>query len=125
MECSNVYRMTELEMSAPRYKLSRWLPYLDIADSLLYFVPISDYNRFEYDGESNVLKNHLEAFEQQFCSEVWSRFSEQRIVLLFTKMDIFQEKLMQYPLADYFPEYKGMCMCDMCVCVCVTCVCDV
>ncbi len=97
--------MTDLQMSAPGIK--RWLPDLDIAHCLLYFVPISDYNCSEYDDESNMLKNHLDAFKLQICSGVWSQYSEQRIFLLFTKTDIFVQKIMEYPLVDYFPDYDG------------------
>ena len=34
-------------------------------------------------------------------------FKESTITLLFTKLDLFEEKIKEIPICDYFPDYTG------------------
>ena len=42
---------------------------------------------------------------ESLLSSIYYKYS--RIILLFTKLDLFEEKIKQKPLADYFPDFAG------------------
>jgi GTPase SAR1 family protein len=75
-------------------------------DYILFVVNIADYNRKMYETDSgNRLIDSIELFSDVLSTEA---FQSVPILLIFNKIDLFKEKIMN--LGDfntYFPDYKG------------------
>lgn len=90
-------------------KISRpmkWMHFFDNVTAIVYIIAISEYDQFTLnsDLQRNRLKDALELLSSVAQNECFNSIS---IILVFSKLDIFEEKIMYSNLADYFPEYTG------------------
>jgi guanine nucleotide-binding protein G(i) subunit alpha len=71
----------------------------------MFVVAISEYNLKCYeDDKTNRLQESLALFDD-VCNGEW--FNKTPIMLVFNKIDLFQSKLTNDPLKNYFEDYEG------------------
>ena len=70
---------------------------------------MSEYDQKVYDDDTtNRLKESLDAFKMILDPKNEKNIGNKRLMLIFTKIDIFQYKIEKYQnFVDFFPEYKG------------------
>lgn len=105
------YRKVEFQITDVGFKLSehkKWLHYFDNVTAIIFLVAISEYDQFSY-GDNNKKVNCLrESLGLLKAITQYEYFSDISIIFVFNKNDLFEEKIMQSHLKDYFPEYKGL-----------------
>lgn len=107
-EYSFNYRKVEFHITEVGFKLSerkKWLHYFDNVTAIIFLVAISEYDQFSYrDDCRNCLRESLDLLK---AITHYEYFNDISIIFVFNKNDLFEEKIMQSHLKDYFPEYKG------------------
>ncbi|TMW41435.1 hypothetical protein DOY81_013484 [Sarcophaga bullata] len=102
------YRKVEFHITGVGCQLSerrKWLHYFDNVTAIIFLVAISEYDQFSYgDDCRNCLRETLELLK---TITQYDYFDDISIIFVFNKNDLFEEKIMQSHLKDYFPEYKG------------------
>ena len=73
-------------------------------DHIMFFIPISDYNLKDPQTQQNRLVESIQLLKEVVKSEL---FCKADITMMFTKLDIIQNKLQTHPFKDYFPEYNN------------------
>ena len=70
----------------------------------IHVIDVSSYCKIDSETNESCLKKELEFFSYTFNSR-WMRDTSS--VLFLNKIDLFREKIKNYPISDYFPDYKG------------------
>uniref|UniRef100_A0AC35GX23 Uncharacterized protein n=1 Tax=Panagrolaimus sp. PS1159 TaxID=55785 RepID=A0AC35GX23_9BILA len=77
----------------------------DGIDAIFFCSAISEYDqRFEDDEEQSRLMDSLELLEQ-ICNE--PKFQNTPIFIFLNETDVLKEKLLTFPLENYFSDYTG------------------
>jgi len=91
-----------------RSERKKWIKFREgdeVPDLVLFAVDISAYDLVLYeDHTSNRMQEDLALFETMINSK-W--LAKTRFILIFTKMDIFERKILKNPIKDYFPDFAG------------------
>lgn len=89
-----------------RSRRMKWMHCFDNVTAIIYIIAISEYDQYTFNSteQRNALKDSLELLRTVAYNEC---FSDIAIILVFNKLDIFEEKIMYSNLVDYFPEYTG------------------
>jgi GTPase SAR1 family protein len=94
-----------IDVAGQRNKRSKWFHILSSEIQMcVYIVSLSDFDRLD-DTYETKLNESLCVF-RQICAERW--MDQKTTILLFNKMDLFQEKLRKNTFATFFPDYKGV-----------------
>ncbi|KAF8887875.1 G-protein alpha subunit-domain-containing protein, partial [Gymnopilus junonius] len=97
-----------VDTGGTRPERRKWINYYGSVSTLVFCVPLGDYNRSWEHGsasaEENQVAESLRVFEDTLA-EQWLRHSQ--IILFFTKVDLLEEQLQTDPLENYFPDYNG------------------
>jgi len=91
------------DVGGARSERKKWVHSFQAVDCVVFTVGLSDYNVDWYDG-TNSLEESLELFKSLLALE-W--FTKSAFFLVFTKIDLFEEKLKHEPMKTYFPDYNG------------------
>jgi len=91
-----------VDVGGQRAERRKWMHCFTDVKAIIYLVALDEYNMIlEEDGVTNRMEESLSLFKE--ITE--SRFVEDTIIVLFlNKYDLFEEKVVNYPLADYFPD---------------------
>lgn len=106
---NTVFGLPSLKLSVfdcgGRSKRREWVHYFDDVQCIIFVAALSGYDEtlFE-DRTGNQMEEALRLFELMI-SLTWSKGSS--IVLLLTKLDLFEKKLPHSPVRNYIPEYAG------------------
>ncbi|XP_037827353.1 guanine nucleotide-binding protein G(q) subunit alpha-like [Lucilia sericata] len=83
----------------------KWIHCFDNVTAIIYMVAISEYDQFSLDSKhGNSLKESIELLNSIMSFQY---FQDTALIIVFNKLDIFEEKITYSHLADYFPEYSG------------------
>ena len=94
-----------MDVGGQRNERRKWPKCFNEVDAVLYFESLSSFNqKMEEDNKTNRMKESLKIFNH-VCNNKW--FKKSLMVLIFTKKDIFNQKLNQYQLKETFPHFSG------------------
>ncbi|KAI8384610.1 G protein alpha subunit [Radiomyces spectabilis] len=97
------YRM--FDVGGQRSERKKWIHCFEDVTALIFLVAISEYDQTLVEDESvNRMQEALTLFDS-ICNSRW--FEKTSTILFLNKTDIFKQKLLHSPLANYFPDYKG------------------
>ncbi|KAM7359440.1 guanine nucleotide-binding protein G(q) subunit alpha-like [Cochliomyia hominivorax] len=88
----------------------KWMHCFDNVTSIVYMLAISEYDQNSLDSISNSHCNRNRLKDSLHLLKIianYDNFQHIAIILVFNKLDIFEEKIMHTHLSDYFPEYTG------------------
>ena len=83
---------------------NKWIHQFDNSSNILFVAPIADYDHGSANGSMSRLQQSLDMFKS-IATSPW--FSRVPIILLFTQMDLLEEKLQSIPLQWFHPTYSG------------------
>ncbi|MCJ1329191.1 hypothetical protein MMC10_005869 [Thelotrema lepadinum] len=93
------------DVGGQRSERKKWVHCFEGVHCLLFVAALSGYDQcLVEDKTANQMHEALMLFES-VLSLPWFRKSS--IILFLNKMDLFQEKLVDKPIRDYFPDYSG------------------
>ncbi|PPQ96550.1 hypothetical protein CVT26_006337 [Gymnopilus dilepis] len=99
-----------LDCGGTRAERKKWLNYFGSVSTLVICVPLGDYDlnfreeKGSWRQENNQVEESLRIFES-LVKLSWFRRSQ--IIVLFTKIDLLEQKLHKEPLRSYFLDYVG------------------
>lgn len=93
------------DVGLQRSERKKWIHCFDNVTAIIFMVAISEYDQFTLDSRQyNRLKESQELLRTTASYEFLENIA---LILVFNKLDIFEEKIMSSHLADYFSEFKG------------------
>jgi hypothetical protein len=82
-----------------------WINCYEDVNTILFVQSLSEFNEKCYeDNTTNRLRESLKLFDE-ICN--YNYFFNTKIILLFTKIDVFKKKIKKWNLCDFINEYKG------------------
>ena len=99
---NHVYRV--VNMGGARAERRKWKPHFSNADYLFYIVPLTRYAQTAFYGPGVQMDEALVLFESL---ESLPQIQHSTYVVIFTKLDIFKDKISDEPIASYFPDFNG------------------
>jgi hypothetical protein len=95
------------DVSGQRSGRRKWIHQFENVVSIIYFVDLGCYNEMSLEDNEPPQNRLLESLNC-FAKVVNSRwFMRSSVILFLSNMDSFREKLGQYPLSHYCPDYTG------------------
>ena len=92
-------------------QMNKWIHFFEIVTGVIFTTSLSSYHEFifDIDGDGNdtrrnALIESIDLFEK-ICNSPW--FVSSGMILFLNKRDLFEMKLLQYPLTVCFEEYNG------------------
>eukprot|EP01080_Neovahlkampfia_damariscottae_P001133 gene1133-10647_t len=97
---------TFIDVGGQRNERRKWLKtFQDNFQCLIFVSSLSEYNQKCYEDDiTNRMLESLDLFDEQINGEF---FKDKPIILFLNKMDLFKEKIQQFPLKDLFKDYDG------------------
>ncbi|KAI8977923.1 guanine nucleotide binding protein, alpha subunit [Pilobolus umbonatus] len=93
------------DVGGQRSERKKWIHCFENVTAVIFLVAISEYNQVLIEDETvNRMQEALTLFDS-ICNSRW--FVKTSIILFLNKIDIFKEKLSQYPLKNSFNDYSG------------------
>ncbi len=100
---SNTYRF--FDVGGQRSERKKWIHCFENVQAIIFLAAISEYDMKLVEDEG---VNRMEEAFQLFESIVSSRwFQKTAIILFLNKMDLFEEKIYDVPIEDFFEDYEG------------------
>jgi guanine nucleotide-binding protein subunit alpha len=94
-----------VDVGGQRAERKKWIHCFEGLTAILFLAAISEYDQFLFEDESiNRMEEALTLFGS-ICQSRW--FVDTSIILLFTKTDVFEDRLLISPLQEYFADYDG------------------
>jgi GTPase SAR1 family protein len=94
-----------IDVGGQRNERKKWIHCFEKVTALLFVVALSDFDQvLVEDEEKNRMEESIELFDDT-CNLRW--FRKTPIILFLNKRDLFQEKVQERKIADYFPTYSG------------------
>ncbi|KAJ6241030.1 guanine nucleotide-binding protein g(o) subunit alpha [Anaeramoeba flamelloides] len=94
-----------VDVGGQRSERRKWIHHFQDVDLLFFVVAISEYNQKLFEDERiNRLRESLTVFTKTLNNEF---LQKKDCVLLLNKIDLFKEKLDNFPLSKYFNEFTG------------------
>lgn len=125
-------KVNVMDVGGSRSERKKWFHTFDHAQSILFVASLSGYNECLVEDKTSVnifrLLVALKSCNQYVCkytNDQWfqnqmqealnlfdsilgsSRLEKSAVTLLLTKVDLFENKLGEHPIGDYFPDYMG------------------
>jgi len=101
----NGYTFRIIDVGGQRSERRKWVHCFPDINALLFVVAISEYDQtLREDNTTKRLDESLKVYEETINNKI---FANKVVILCLNKMDIFEEKLKQRNLKDYYPEYTG------------------
>ncbi len=93
------------DVGGQRNERKKWIHCFEHVTAVLFVAALSEYNQVLFeDHTQNRMVESLQLFEEILNTQYLKGAS---MILFLNKKDVFSEKIGQFPLANYFPEYKG------------------
>ncbi|KAJ5070867.1 g protein alpha i subunit [Anaeramoeba ignava] len=94
-----------VDVGGQRSERRKWIHQFDNVSVLIYVVAISEYDQklFE-DVTVNRMHESLSLFKKMVNNEF---FKGTNVILMFNKIDLFEDKIKKIPLKNYFPDFDG------------------
>jgi len=94
-----------VDVGGQRSERKKWMNSFESVKAVIFVSALSDYDLTCYeDNETNRLNESLSVFDD-IVNGNW--FKDKTIFLIFNKIDIFQKKLKNQPLKNFFKNYDG------------------
>jgi len=94
-----------IDVGGQKGERSKWLPLFSDVTAIIFCVAASDYDLvLEEDGVTNRMVDSLNLFKQIARDK---NLRDRPILLFLNKKDVFEKKILEVDLGQYFPEYKG------------------
>ncbi|KAH6897844.1 heterotrimeric G protein alpha subunit A [Coprinopsis sp. MPI-PUGE-AT-0042] len=94
-----------IDVGNQRSERKKWIPCFESVTSIIFCTALSEYDQaLRGDKAQSRMTESLVLFESVVNSRWFLRTS---VILFFTKIDVFKQKLHKVPLERYFPEYTG------------------
>ena len=92
-----------IDTSGQRNERRKWMSqFQHVTDAILYFISLSDFNMIDSITGKNCLETSINIFKELVESNY---FKNMNIVLYFTHIDIFKEKIQMFAFSDFFKDY--------------------
>eukprot|EP01126_Amoeba_proteus_P009676 TRINITY_DN1367_c0_g2_i8.p1 TRINITY_DN1367_c0_g2~~TRINITY_DN1367_c0_g2_i8.p1 ORF type:complete len:359 (-),score=52.25 TRINITY_DN1367_c0_g2_i8:197-1273(-) len=92
-----------LDVGGQRSERRKWLHCFEGVSAVIYLAALDEYDlTMEEDNDTNRMEESLKLFKEVVGSP-W--FSEHTCILFLNKVDLFQDKIKQYPLSMYFNDF--------------------
>ncbi|CAH1787847.1 unnamed protein product [Owenia fusiformis] len=99
----HTFRM--FDVGGQRSQRRKWIHCFDNVTALLFIAAMSAYNQvLREDATINRMKESLMLFSSITNS---GYFKTTELILFLNKKDIFEQKISQFKLSEYFPNYRG------------------
>ncbi|KAJ3265402.1 Guanine nucleotide-binding protein alpha-2 subunit [Chytriomyces hyalinus] len=94
-----------VDVGGQRSERKKWIPYFEDARAIIYMVALNSYDQtcFE-DSVTNRITESLTLFNTIAHHPI---LKDTSIILFLNKIDLFKAKLLEVPVASYFPDYTG------------------
>jgi len=97
------YRM--FDVGGQRSERKKWIHCFENVTAIIFMVALSEYDQKLVEDETcNRMSEALGLFDS-ICNSRW--FNKTSIILFLNKFDVFEEKIGEVPISDYFPDYEG------------------
>jgi guanine nucleotide-binding protein G(o) subunit alpha len=94
-----------MDVGGQRNERRKWIHCFDNVTSIIFVASLSEYDQtVEEDNKTNRMVESLHVFGEAVNNEY---FAKTPIILFLNKNDIFEQKIKEKDLGDYFPAYKG------------------
>ena len=95
-----------IRISNQRSERKKWIHQFENITNIIYMVDLCSYDEVLLDGDNK--QNRMAEKMVLFNSVVESRWiMRTSIILFFTNLNQFKQKLVRAPMKDYFPDYNG------------------
>ncbi|KAJ5069740.1 guanine nucleotide-binding protein g(o) subunit alpha [Anaeramoeba ignava] len=93
-----------VDVGGQRSERRKWIHQFDDVSFIIYVVALSEYDEMLFeDRRINRMHESLELFEKTANNEY---FHKTDCIILFNKIDLFEEKIKKRDLSNCFPDYK-------------------
>jgi len=93
------------DVGGQRSERKKWIHCFENVNAIIFLAAISEYDqKLVEDEEVNRMQEAFTLFDS-ICTSRW--FSKTSIILFLNKMDIFEEKIYDVPIEEYFDDYEG------------------
>jgi len=94
-----------IDVGGQRKERRKWISCFDNVTSIIFLASLSDYDlKLQENATTNRMKESIDLFAT-ILQYPW--FKKKSIILFLNKTDLFEEKIHQSNIADYFPDFKG------------------
>ncbi|KAJ6241327.1 guanine nucleotide-binding protein g(o) subunit alpha [Anaeramoeba flamelloides] len=94
-----------VDVGGQRSERRKWIHHFDDVSIIVYVVAINEYDQQLFEELSiNRLKESLGLFESTANNE---HFENKNCVILFNKIDLFEEKIKKVSFSEWFPDFNG------------------
>ena len=92
-----------IDVGGQHHFRKQWSAFFDNVNAIVFVVSLSSYNQnLEENTNKNRMTDAMELFETICNDPILSRIP---ITLLLNKADLFEKKVAQFPISDYFPDF--------------------
>ena len=93
------------DVGGQRSERKKWIHCFDNVTAILFVVSIAEYDQsLEEDKNVNRMHESMELFENIVNNQYFKRKS---FIVFFNKKDLFEIKIREKPIKQYFPNYQG------------------
>ncbi|XP_030377777.1 guanine nucleotide-binding protein subunit alpha-11-like [Scaptodrosophila lebanonensis] len=98
------FKIRMFDVGGQRSERRKWQSVLDSVTSLIFMASLSEYDQVLYEfNDMNRMKESIALFHELINDPI---FSNSTVILFLNKTDLFEKKIMESDLVDYFPEYN-------------------
>jgi len=94
-----------VDVGGQRTERKKWIHCFDDVTAVMFIISLSDYNQNLYEDETTNRMQESEKLFGQMLNNVF--FLDTPFIVFFNKVDLFKEKLKQYPLTIAYEDYRG------------------
>eukprot|EP01122_Echinamoeba_exundans_P005047 TRINITY_DN15228_c0_g1_i1.p1 TRINITY_DN15228_c0_g1~~TRINITY_DN15228_c0_g1_i1.p1 ORF type:complete len:337 (+),score=47.83 TRINITY_DN15228_c0_g1_i1:3-1013(+) len=95
------------DVGGQRSARKKWIHTFEKVDVIIYCASLVDYDvTLVEDDQTNAMSESIRLW-QEIKNAKWFQGPSVRWILIFTKLDLFEEKIAQSPLSNTFPTYTG------------------
>eukprot|EP00092_Neocalanus_flemingeri_P037524 GFUD01040858.1.p1 GENE.GFUD01040858.1~~GFUD01040858.1.p1 ORF type:complete len:365 (-),score=98.47 GFUD01040858.1:158-1252(-) len=94
-----------VDVGGQRSERKKWIQVFDNVTSVLFIIPLSDYNQVLYEDNTTNRMRESEKLFGEILNCIF--FKRTPFIVFFNKVDLFQQKLQIDSLKNYFPEFNG------------------
>jgi guanine nucleotide-binding protein G(i) subunit alpha len=93
------------DVGGQKNERKKWDQVAEDTDILFYVISLNDYHKTMYeDNKTNRLEDNLNTFKLTLKNQL---FKTCKIVLIFSKYDLFMKSMKTYQFKDYMKDYQG------------------
>jgi len=94
-----------VDVGGQRSERRKWTSCFEDVTAMIFVASLASYNQLLFEDEStNRMQESLNVFAKTLATPAFKRCS---IILFLNKFDLFQEKIVHWPITPCFPDYGG------------------